>query len=422
MINILLDYKHKHLHLIFLLLPIFFLVLKSWFNIFSIILFLISIYKIFKNPYFYFYKRDRLFIILAFSLALPFMCELSVQTLRANFYPSSLDGPSRFLLGSFIFIHLSREEDILGILKFFLVGCLLGLLCTFVSLILFVDHYWGARAATYFVDPNSLPVYSGLLCCFSLYAVKNFDISWLTKNTLYIFLTLIFLYIVHISQTRTAWIPAIFLVLHFIYRSYCFKAFFLSILGILILLYLFYYYNELFKTRADNIIQALYDIRYNNFTSSSLSVRINIFLAVYELIKMEPLLGFQDGFIPSFEVLKAKSPTLDPIAYKCLKDAGSHFEITAQILRKGMFFGSVTLVALFLLPGYMFLKKLNHYTPFTSEITSMFICVMLMLFISSFGIEVFNLKMYSTFWAIFLALAYSLIYSDKGFAPNSTHY
>lgn len=423
MFNIFNHYRYTYIHFIFFLSPLFFLVIKSWLNIFLVLLFLISTYRISKRPAFYLHKRGTTFIASCILLLSPFLCELIVQLLRQNVILSSLDGPSRFLMGLIIYVYLSRNRNILCIIKFFMTGCIFALVFTFISIMIFDEYYWDGRAATYFVDPNSLPVYSGLLYCFSMYRVKFFNISILKKTTIYFFTTIIYLFIIHQSLTRTVWLPAMLFMLFFIYNSYSKRTFILSSISIIASIYLFYLFNDIFKARLDDVIYAFSDINADKLSSSTstISLRLNIFLAVIELIKMEPFLGFQDGMIPPFEILKAKSQFLNLMAYEDLKYAGSHFEITAQLLRKGLFFGSVTILATFILPLYLLHKKKKSKSGLiTIDICSMFICLLFMLFTSSFGIEVFNLKMYSSFWAICLALMCSLVSCNEDSVPISS--
>ena len=169
-----LDLKNDKLdNFLFLIFPLLFLVVKGWVNYIAVSFLLISLYKIIINYRFYFYKRSKYFYIFSFLITLPFLSELIIQILRPGFYSSSIDGPSRFLIGFLLFVTISKKNDKLSCIKSFTVGCVLSLLITFLCIVIIDDHYWGNRAATYFVDPNSLPIYSGLLCCFALYCLQE---------------------------------------------------------------------------------------------------------------------------------------------------------------------------------------------------------------------------------------------------------
>ena len=84
--------------------------------------------------------------------------------------------------------------------------------------------------------------------------------------------------------------------------------------------------------------------------------------------------------------------------------SGSHCELTAYLSRKGYILGFASIVSLFILPLYIFAVKhirssKIHYSLFTFIIIYMIICAL--------GVQVFGLKMTSTFWAVSLALMYA---------------
>jgi hypothetical protein len=398
---------------LFLLLPIFFLTIKSWTNTIALIIALISIFGLVSQPSYYFSRRGKLFWVLFVGLTIPFACELIIQFVRSSLSLRALDGPIRFLLGAIAFVFLTRYERNFVLTKAFMLGCLLSVFATFLSVFFIEDYFWGDRAATYFVDPNSLPVYSGLLTCASLHYVNFRGIKVYYKYTLYISMIAMYLYICHVSQTRSAWIPAFLFIPYFLIRNTRSKwmNFAILVLVFKISIIIFYFQNPTFRNRVDYCFYEIARMQQGNF-NSSLGGRVNLVLAEIELLKMEPIFGFEDGAIPPFEILKKRSPTLDLAGYSLLRDAGSHIEITAQLVRKGLIFGSLTVLALFIFPAFYFLKSQRKVVPEVRGICEMSLCIVLLILIPSFGIQVFNLKMYSTFWAIFLALFYAVTFTS----------
>jgi O-antigen ligase len=398
---------------LFLLLPVFFLTIKSWTNTIALIIVFFSIFGLVIQPSYYFSRRGKLFWLLFMALTIPFACELIIQLLRSPFYLSALDGPLRFLLGAITFVFLTKYERNFILTKSFMLGCLLSVFATFFSVFFIEDYFWGGRAATYFVDPNSLPVYSGILSCASLYYINIRVVKVYYKYTLYISVIAMYLYIIHVSQTRTAWLPALVFIPYFLTRNTRSKwfNFTMIVLAFKITIIIFYFQNPTFRNRFDNVSKSLKLMNQGNFTTS-LGVRVNLVLAEIELLKMEPIYGFEDGAIPSFEILKKRSPTLDLVGYSFLSGAGSHIEITAQLVRKGLILGSITVLALFIFPAFYFLKSQREVVLEVRNICEMSFCIVFLIFIPSFGIQVFNLKMYSTFWAIFLSLFYAVTFTN----------
>lgn len=407
---------------VFLLLPIFFLTVKSWFNVLALFIGLISLYELITRPVTYFSNRDKLFWVLTLALLLPFACEVVIQILRDPFTYKALDGPLRFLLGAIVFVFLTRYERTFLLAKFFMRGCLIATFITFLSVFFIQDHFWSSRAATYFVDPNSLPVYMGVLTCMSLYYVNSSGVKKAFKYVSYLCLILMYLYVCHASQTRTSWLPALILLVTFTVgdaKAKWNQKILVLLVSSFITLF-FYHNNSVFKMRVDDVISAVGHMTNGNYGTSSLSIRINIFLAEIELIKMKPIFGFEDGVIPSYDILSQSSHSLDHVAYYYLKNAGSHTEVTAQLVRKGLMLGSLTILAIFIFPAFFFFRLRKHLNPEVRILSKMACLVVLILFISSFGIQVFNLKMYSTFWAIFLALFYSVMHRSLVEQSTST--
>ena len=399
------------LTILFFLLPVFFLTIKSWTSAIAAILVILSIYYVSRNFRHYFFRRGANFWFLLFFIVTPFISELAIQFLRGPFTVKALDGPSRFLLGGVIFIYLSRNNRCLEIFKIFSLGCLFSVLITFLSVFFVRDYFWANRAATYFVDPNSLPVYTGILSCISFFYLEKAIQKNLIKWAIIILVIMSHLYVIHVSGTRTSWLPAFLLIAYILTRktkapfAYCI----FIVLVLMLMAFLFYKTNSFFQKRADDIHLAITHMSNGNFSSSSLSVRVNIMLTELSLIKKSPFLGYPDGAIPSYLTCKKMSPTLDETAYYYLTKAGSHCEILAQLVRKGLFLGTAAVFSLFIFPAFIFLRGVFFNDKKVSEVSGTSVCVVIMLLISSLGIQVFNLKMYSAFWAIFIGLIYSFL-------------
>ena len=147
--------------------PVFFLTIQGWTNGISFILFSISLFFFGREKGDYFKGRDRVFWLCFVCLMLPFASEVLVQVFRWKFVPSSLDGPSRFLIGGLLFVLVSRMHAS-KLIRLFTLGALLSLPITLFFL-LFRFFYssnsaesilkWGSRWSMEFADPNTFASY-----------------------------------------------------------------------------------------------------------------------------------------------------------------------------------------------------------------------------------------------------------------------
>ena len=69
--------------------------------------------------------------------------------------------------------------------------------------------------------------------------------------------------------------------------------------------------------------------------------------------------GVADGVIPPYETIKSRIPSLNEEIYMIKVLAGSHSEVSAQLVRKGLFLGGFGLWSLFLYPMYLVSCKLR---------------------------------------------------------------
>ena len=90
--------------------------------------------------------------------------------------------------------------------------------------------------------------------------------------------------------------------------------------------------------------------------------------------------------------------------------AGSHAEVSAQLVRKGLFLGGFALWGLFLYPLYLISCKLRVWSAADQPLAAGIYGVLVPVFFSGLTIQVFNLKMTISFYMLCLAifLAYCL--------------
>ncbi|MDP4836526.1 MAG: hypothetical protein NWS01_05165, partial [Burkholderiales bacterium] len=165
--------------------PAFFLTLKGTATTSLFLMFFICSWSIIKTPRHYFAARGSQFWMLILCLLSPFLAEVIAQAGRGIFIGSDLDGPSRAILAAGVFVYLSKK-DCTNLLSALGIGSAVGIVLLFLYLQVFPEYYWGDRAATYFVDPITLPCYTVVLLGLYLFG----DYSKIPKKLSY-FVTLL---------------------------------------------------------------------------------------------------------------------------------------------------------------------------------------------------------------------------------------
>ena len=400
--------------------PVFLLTIKSWSNSISFLILLVSITIITPNFKYYFIGRGKQFWTLFVILISPFFCELLAQTGRGQIDFPSMDGPSRFVLAGFVFIYLSQKDFSCQLPTRFLLGCLLGVFATFFSVILFKESYCYGRAATYIAEANTLPVYLTVLSGAAFFYLINNMQQYRFNPVIQVSQIVVALYVLYLAQTRTAWIAAIFLI-EIILLLYFWKEK-KSLLKVHIffagILFACYFFLDVVQDRM-NFAASSFLLFFEGQPDTSFGKRMGLMLLDLELVKMYPFFGVQDGQLPSFNLLKEKIPILSETIYMLKKLPGSHSESFAQLSRKGLPLGLVTLYCLLVFPLCFFARRCFSQHTKIQSIAQAALSTVIVVLVSSFGTQVFHYKMTSTFWAIFLAIFFAAIYRIEQGTPVS---
>lgn len=401
------------------LMPVFFLTIKSWVTTSLFLIFMICIWSILRNPKYYFANRNPQFWVLMICLTTPFFAELFAQLGRGEIVGSNIDGPSRMLLASGIFVYFCRHDSA-GVIRCLSYGSALGVIGVFISLVIFPDYYWGNRAATYFVDPITLPCYStGLLGLFLFFDPKGVS----SKGIIFIkgLLVLLTLYIVVKSGSRSAYVAFICLIMF--YALFCFrhsvKAQIFGLLSIGSMLVLVYFFSDSVYQRVNESVAGVWAFFSNsddgNFShlvqETSSGQRLVLALIDLQLIKSNLLFGVGDRTdLPPYEELRVLVPLLTKEIYWIKDLAGSHAEFLAQLVRQGVLFGTLTIVSLFFYPLYLFLWRHRRLTFANGSLSALLLGIVIPILASSMTIQVFNLKMTISFYGVCIALFFAYLY------------
>jgi hypothetical protein len=393
--------------------PVFFLTVKSWVTTSLFLLFFICCWPIIANSTYYFSNRSKQFWILLVCLLLPFFSELFAQIGRGQIIGSSLDGPSRMVLAAGVFVYLSRFDST-KLIQCLSYGSVFGVIGVLLSLVIFPDSYWGWRAATYFVDPITLPCFTiGLLGLALFWGRKVFPghIDLFVKVTL----TIIAAYIAVESQSRSAFVALACLLT--VYVMYCFRHSFktqiIGLVGLIIGLTLVYFMSEIVHDRVNESVSGVLAFLFQDDSGvqrTSSGQRIVLGLIDIHLIKSNPLFGFGDrSSLPPYEELSLMIPLLNKEIYDIKVLAGSHSELLAQPVRQGFIFGVLTLFSLFFYPLYLLLWKYRNLTFAIGSPLAVGLGMIVPIVASSLTIQVFNLKMTISFYGLCLAIFFAYL-------------
>ena len=399
--------------------PVFFLTIKSWVTTSLFLLFFISAWLIVSDLRRYFLNRNYLFWGCLICLLIPFLSELCAQVGRGEFVSSNLDGPSRMILAASIFIYLSRT-NCYPVIKALSYGSGLGVVAVWCSLIVFPGQYWQHRAATYFVDPITLP-------CFTV-GILGLALFWkakATENNIYglhriskMILVCMTVYIVVDSYSRSAWVAMLCLLVVYIIYSFrsSIRAQITGILGLMICVTVFYYQSDIVYVRVNEAFSGLFAFLFQSEFSSGLvqqtstGHRILLGLIDIYIVKSNLIFGVGDRTsLPPYSELLHAIPMLSRDIYEIRALAGSHTEVLAQLVRQGLLFGSLTLCSLFLYPIYLLVFRYRNLTFSHGSPLIGLLGIVIPIFASSLTIQVFNLKMTISFYALCLAIFFAYL-------------
>jgi len=396
------------------------LVIKGATNAISFVLSLFCVWRLFVERGQWSRKNLGHTVGFVLCLMVPMCTELFAQFGQGQFRVAAFDGPSRFLLFIPVFLYLVTHADFFPrVLTFFAFGSAVGIILVVVSLILFPEFYWGYRAATYFVDPITLPTYTVVL--FGIFVfVDPFFNRGLVGFTLNVLLFVCVGFVCLESASRTAWLAIIGLCI--VWATFKLQIslvklvalFGLAVLGLIGL----YSYNDNVAIRVDEAYMVVHiflsgdaKIFAHTVQSSAVGHRIISFFVDLYLIKENLWFGVQDSEIPLYHQIQAAVPLLTPEIYEIKRLAGSHSEYLAQLVQKGLILGVLCLLAMHLYPLYLVFRYRRHGTTRTDPNVFGFLGVGIPLAIASLTIQVFNLKITSSFYGLCLTIFVAAILS-----------
>jgi uncharacterized protein YqgC (DUF456 family) len=121
--------------------------------------------------------------------------------------------------------------------------------------------------------------------------------------------------------------------------------------------------------------------------------------------------------MPTFEYLKVLVPSLNEEIYEIKTLAGSHSELSGQLVRKGLFLGTFALWGFFIFPLCLIIRDYVA-QKFLSCASQKLLGLVVPVLISGLTIQVFNLKMTMSFYVLVLAILLACSYREHGLTQS----
>ena len=389
------------------LFPLLYLTLRGWTNTLAIVLFVIALFHFFRLPRSAWGIKNisgtEWAVIIA--LASGFLAILISQLLRQNVVVKPYDGPLRMLLCAPVFLLLLKKKiDFVQIFQYICPLSLLILL-VFVHLYPFPIGTWGGRFGTYFVDPNTIGIYTmllGFLCLFSIDAVSK---DGMALRLLKCAGVLAGFYLELKSKTRGAWIAepamlALWVAIH--WQSKSKEALFISTLISVLAILGFYFFIDFFHDRANSIYYEIVSWINKTNTDTATGLRLSMWQISWVLFKHSPFYGYGDLGYQSQLLIPQIQSAFSQEAISTMRTVGPHNEYLANMVRSGIF-GLTAVLLQFFVPGVVFIRGLKSSIKGIKSASAMGLCLVMGMMITSLSLEVLTLKYTCSFYGLMIA-------------------
>lgn len=381
--------------------PFLSMAVKGGMNAAFLILIGLSCYEIFR------FKRagmksgsDRNMTAFAIAMCLPTIAlvgnQFALQSFDAHPYDSSL----RFMLAIPVYAALRKTSIALpSVLEIaFPVGALTSVVVTILS------AGSGERAANYFLSPIHFGDMALILGFLSLFAI-----NWNSPDPFWrVALKLLGLgggiFVAVMSGTRGAWlaIPVLALLwMYFVNRERRRINPFLGIAVLVLACLASYFFVTIVQMRVDRAFANLTSYLGGNVDSGT-AARIELWKASFIMFTEHPLFGVgQEGFKQMLAILHDRGIIDEMVMIE--GNAEAHSEIAGNLARYGLV-GLISILSLYLVPAYLFLTSRDSDCATIRRSARMGICFTLAFFIFGLTVEIFNIKMVASFYALTVAV------------------
>lgn len=400
------------------LFPLLHLTLRGWTNIFTFILFGISLFHVLKFSSVSSIKsitKTEWAVIAALSSG--FLAILISQTLRHQIYLKAYDGPLRMLLAGPIFLLLVNKK--INFIQIFQYICPLSLIILFLSLQIFPHQMdiWNAngRFATYYLGPNEFGNSTMLLTFMTLFSINALSKDSIGLKTLKYTGFALGLYLEIKSQTRGAWILEPIMLALWVainWKSKSVKELLSYGLIVMFLILVAYFFVDFFHARIDSISAEITSWLNKSNTVTSTGIRFTMWQIAWELIKQSPIYGYGDLGYQVKLLLPEIQSRFSHDAISTIYGAGPHNEFIANTLRSGIF-GLVAASLQIFVPMIIFTKGLNSTDREKKANSAIGLCFVIGLMVTGFSLEVLTLKFINSYYGLMIAcMCASIIWEE----------
>lgn len=345
---------------------------------------------------------DSYSIPFALAMASPVAAIFLSQAYHGKFDSFYYDGASRFLLAVPIFLALRQTNiRVITVLQY---GIPLG---TLVGLAMLKIHPfdWGGRYTTsnFFnlIHFSDTALILGFLSLFSINWERK-DHPLVLALKLCGFMAGIYMSIQ--SGERGGWVAMPALLLIWIAAHSKVKLWLklgIAIPVILGAVWLSYSMLEVIHSRIDSIFSDIASYANGN-KDTSIGLRFQLYLAAIHLFAEHPIFGIAPGEFGHAMSALAASGMITPYA-ALMGTAEVHNEILQKCAETGLF-GLLSILSVYLVPIFIFWQSTKSTGPSVRIASFMGICLVIGFFIFGLTVEIFDLKMTTTFFAFTLAI------------------
>lgn len=391
--------------------PLCFLTVRGWINAALILLALLVAFDLVTNRQRESVRWTALHWMMFASFLAPVATEALAQAFRGTFSATAFDGPSRFLLAGLVFAGATRIDLHAALVRYAWVVPAALLLCLAAY---FLDPEasanWGGRAATYFVDTITFGIHVAILTIIA--AVCFCRASGVASRVLSGAATAAGAFLLVASQSRSGWVSfivtSVLLGMLLLRRQVALALVAATALGVALV----YASHDATRTRVLDAVTETAEYFSGSARDTSTGIRISLVRLDVHLFLANPLSGMQDGVLPPLEELRRTERYLTEDAYEMKRLSGSHTELTAQIVRRGVW-GFVSFAGTMILPMVLFLRYIRHPSVAVRWPAMLGAIFTVGSFVAGLFVQTLNLKFTSSYTGLMLAVLASQVLRNR---------
>jgi len=344
-------------------------------------------------------RADSYGIAVGVAMASAVAAILLSQIYHQNFTPQPYDAASRFLLAIPIFMILRNTRP--GTLSVVAYGFPLGAIAALITTAIHPVEVDG-RVTSHFLNLihfGDLALMLGFLSFFS--------INWVKKDSLPVRLLKVAglaagLYLAIRTGSRGGWaaIPAVALI-WVVWKSPSWKSIVLTLLALLAAGVIGYYAVDMFHQRLDALYSDITGYSQGNRDTSA-GLRFQIWKGALHLFMENPVFGVGPEEFKNAISSLSGTGLISAEAIEAGK-AEVHNEIISKTVNLGVF-GAASILSIHLVPLYVFARCLKSASRQARTAAWLGICLVTGFLIFGLTVEIFDLKMTATFYALTVAV------------------